>query len=178
MFRLNSIKKDVKCCMKTRIKKDAKDVYDWINQNSMPIVTTFGNGGSAAIAQHMEVDWTKNSEGKWNVDCLCSNFCMASMIANDYGYDQTLSKQLEWKGPGTHLVLISSSGNSPNIVRGARWAKEHGVFVIGFTGLYDGGELLKLSDLSVHINTIDYEEAENYHHEVMHQVSRFLRGEE
>ncbi len=175
MYHLEWIQKDVRYFMKAKIKKDAKKVYEAITKQSVPYVFTFGNGGSCAIANHMEVDWSKNSQGAWVVESLCSNTAMITMIANDYGYDQSCSKQVEWKGlAGSHLVLISSSGNSPNIVNAAKAARFMGMVIIGFTG-FDGGWLKEISDVNVHINTKFYEEAEDYHHQVMHEVSRLIR---
>lgn len=163
--------KGAKYCMKASVK-----VYDHFSKHPSPRIFLFGNGGSAAIANHIEADWTKCSNGAWNVQSLCANPSMLTMIGNDYGYDYAASMQLLWKGHrGDHVILISSSGNSPSIVRAADFASHAGISVIGLTG-FDGGYLKQHSDLSIHLDTTDYEEAENYHQRVLHSVSRLLRG--
>lgn len=162
--------------MKIKIKKDAVKVLQYITTNDLWSLYTFGNGGSATIANHMAVDWVKNSAGKLAVESLCANVGMIMMIANDYGYSETCAQQLLWRRVGgPALILISSSGKSPNIIEAAKMAKSLRMPIIGFTG-FDGGELKNLSDISVHINSKDYEEAEDYHQMVMHQVSRLLRA--
>lgn len=161
--------------MKTKIREEAHRVYEYINAEVFPTVFTFGNGGSCSIANHMEVDWTKNSDGAWSVTSLCSNSAMLSMMANDYEYEQTCAKQVLWKGtPDSTLVLISSSGKSQNIIKGARAARALGMAVIGFTG-FEGGGLRDLCHVSVHLDSQDYGEIEDYHSQVMHEVARMLK---
>jgi D-sedoheptulose 7-phosphate isomerase len=159
--------------MKTKIKKDAKKVHQVLLEG--PNVYTFGNGGSCAIANHMAVDWTKNSGFELGVMSLCANAAMLTMIANDYGFEHTCSKQLLPLANNSVLVLISSSGNSKNIVAAAKAAQSFGIEVLGFTG-FDGGELKKLSDVNVHIDSKDYGVVEDYHCNVMHEVARMLRS--
>jgi D-sedoheptulose 7-phosphate isomerase len=159
-----------------QIKQDAQRVYHEL-QNAF-CVYTFGNGGSCTIANHMEVDWTKNSNGFIETRSLCSNTAMIMMIANDYGYEETGAKQIEWMAfQDAVVVLVSSSGNSPNIIKTAKAAKTKGCRVIGFTG-FSGGELKTLSDVSVHIDSNDYGVVEDYHSQVMHEVARMLKAQQ
>lgn len=160
--------------MKTKIKRDAKKVFDVIKSCKTPVYT-FGNGGSTTIANHMEVDWTKCSQFKLQVRSLCSNPAMLTMIANDYGFVNVCSLQLRAvRQPGV-LILISSSGDSPNVVTTAAMFKAApGWSVIGFTG-FSGGGLKNRSDISVHINSKDYGVIEDYHSNVMHEVARMLK---
>jgi D-sedoheptulose 7-phosphate isomerase len=77
------------------------------------LVFVVGNGGSAATADHFVTDLVKKGIGAVS---LCSNAALITMIANDYGYDQIFSRQLEVLGtPEDLLVTISCSGTSPNI---------------------------------------------------------------
>jgi D-sedoheptulose 7-phosphate isomerase len=109
-----------------------------------------GNGGSAADAQH----WAGELVSRFYYDrpglpaiALTTDTSILTAIGNDYGYDYTFARQVEALGRrGDVLVLISTSGNSPNILRAAEAAKDRGVAVIGFTG-QSGGKLAPLSDL-------------------------------
>lgn len=157
--------------------RDANKIYKSINTIRTSFIGIAGNGGSAAIANHIEADWVKCSNGRLEMLSFCSNPSMLTMIANDYGYEYSFSWQVESRFPlMTHIILISSSGNSPNILQAARLCKKDGIKVIGLTG-FNGGELKKLADVSIHINSKDYEEAEDYHMQVLHEVSRMLRSE-
>ncbi len=147
----------------------------WAIRNSGSFV--FGNGGSAAIANHMECDITKSTDGKTRVVSLCANSSMLTAIGNDLGYDETCATQLRWRNSGTRpnrVILISSSGTSKNIVKAAKQAKAQGAMLIGFTG-FDGGPLKKLADISIHIDSKDYGEIEDYHSNVMHEIVRQLK---
>ncbi|MBL8256973.1 MAG: D-sedoheptulose 7-phosphate isomerase [Pseudoxanthomonas mexicana] len=109
-----------------------------------------GNGGSAADAQH----WAGELVSRFYYDrpglpaiALTTDTSILTAIGNDYGYDYTFARQVEALGRrGDVLVVISTSGNSPNILRAAQAAKDRGVSVIGFTG-QSGGKLAPLSDL-------------------------------
>ena len=109
-----------------------------------------GNGGSAADAQH----WAGELVSRFYYDrpglpaiALTTDTSILTAIGNDYGYDYTFARQVEALGrQGDVLIVISTSGNSPNILRAAQAAKGRGVSVIGFTGR-SGGKLAPLSDL-------------------------------
>lgn len=109
-----------------------------------------GNGGSAADAQH----WAGELVSRFYYDrpglpaiALTTDTSILTAIGNDYGYDYTFARQVEALGrQGDVLVVISTSGNSPNILRAAEAARDRGVAVIGFTG-QSGGKLAPLSDL-------------------------------
>ena len=109
-----------------------------------------GNGGSAADAQH----WAGELVSRFYYDrpglaavALTTDTSILTAIGNDYGYDYTFARQVEALGrAGDVFVAISTSGNSPNIVRAAEAARERGVRVIGFTG-EGGGRLGSQSDL-------------------------------
>ena len=77
---------------------------------------------------------------------LTTDSSILTAIGNDYGYDYTFARQVEALGrTGDVLVVISTSGNSPNILRAAEVARERGIVVIGFTGK-GGGKLAGLCD--------------------------------
>lgn len=116
-----------------------------------------GNGGSAATASHMANDLSVGLKLReirsFNVQSLSDNTPVCTAIANDIGYENVFYAQLKNKLNVDDVVIaISCSGNSPNIVKAANYAKEVGADLIGLTG-FDGGELKELSDLNYHIPT-------------------------
>lgn len=126
-----------------------------------------GNGGSHAIATHMACDYGKGLKRhfreKIKVSSLGSNNALSSAIANDFGYENLFSAELEMiGGPGDILVAISSSGNSPNIINAIKKSKEMSIYSIGLSG-FDGGDLKKLSDTSIHIDLENYPGVEFLH---------------
>jgi hypothetical protein len=90
-----------------------------------------GNGGSAATASHIATDWSKTAErvGKPLIRCMSLNDNVAFMtaIGNDLGYDHLFSRQLQnLLQRGDVVVIISGSGNSPNVIKAAEYAREEG----------------------------------------------------
>jgi len=126
-----------------------------------------GNGGSHAIAMHMACDYGKglkrHLEDKLMVSSLGSNNALSSAIANDFGYENLFSAELEMIGKeGDLLIAISSSGDSPNILNAIKTSKKRGIFTIGLTG-FNGGGLRKESDISIHIDLDNYPGVEFLH---------------
>lgn len=141
-------------------------------------IYTAGNGGSAAIANHLCCDVSKGCQPDTYIatHSLVANPSVLTAIGNDIGYDETISYQLNsLPCHGNTLVLISSSGRSPNIVKAARKAKEKGMWLIGLTG-FDGGELRQLADAKIHVDSFSYGIVEDCHQAVMHLISRRLKG--
>ena len=92
-------------------------------------------------------------------------------IANDCGYENVFSIQLEGKlNEGDVIFAISGSGNSINVIKAVKYAKEKGNAIISLTG-YDGGELLKLSDYPIHVNVNDMQVTEDIHMMLCHLMS-------
>jgi len=118
----------------------------------------FGNGGSAADAQHLVCELA----GRFYLErapvaalALTVNTSSLTAIGNDYGYDFVFSRQLEGIGrPGDVAVGISTSGNSTNVLKAMEKARELSMVTVGFTGR-GGGMLLRLCD---HCLMIDSEE--------------------
>lgn len=148
------------------------------------VIFTAGNGGSASIANHMACDWMKSTHkpgrAPIRVISLVSNMELLTALGNDLGYDETISRQIEWLARKSHvIILISSSGTSKNIVKAAEEAKRVGCKLIGFTGNAgnsDGGPLRKWADVSVHCDSNDYGIIEDFHSQVMHEVVRIIKG--
>lgn len=117
-----------------------------------------GNGGSAADAQHLAAEFS----GRFYTDrkalpaeALHCNTSYLTAVANDYSYDVIYSRIIEGVGlPGDVLVGLSTSGNSPNIVRAFEAAREKRMITVGFTGL-SGGQMKTLSDHLINIPSTD-----------------------
>jgi D-sedoheptulose 7-phosphate isomerase len=137
-----------------------------------------GNGGSAAIADHLCCDWTKgtHSAGRppLRTHSLVSNVAMLTAVANDFGFDSAFSRQLEMLGTaGDVLLLISSSGNSPNIIAAVDAAKAMGITTIGLTG-FSGGALAARADISLHVPFSNYGLVEDCHQMLMHTFGQLF----
>ena len=131
-----------------------------------------GNGGSAAIAEHLMCDFMKGAGLK--VISLCSNVSLLTALANDIEYAEIFRAKLKMFGSCQRdcLFLISSSGNSPNVINAAKYAEEISMSVIGLTG-FSGGELRSLSDVSLHISAHNYGIVEDSHQAIMHILTQW-----
>ena len=138
-----------------------------------------GNGGSAAIADHTVCDATKwpYVEGKPVIRTisLASNGPMLTALGNDLGYEHVFSRQLHYYlSAGDALLVVSSSGNSPNVVSACELARERGVPCVAFVG-FEGGELARIADHVVHVEVDNYGMAEDAHQSVMHVLTQYIR---
>ena len=120
-----------------------------------------GNGGSAAMASHVAVDFTKQG------GIRTVNFNEADLItcfANDYGYEHWVAKAVEFYGDeGDVVILISSSGSSENIVNAAKAAKKLGMTVITFSGFASDNPLKQEGVLNFWLNSKSYNIVESTH---------------
>jgi D-sedoheptulose 7-phosphate isomerase len=141
-------------------------------------VYSAGNGGSASISDHLCCDWTKGTytPGKdpLKTTSLASNSSLLTALANDFGYEHCFSRQIEMLGSkGDLVILISSSGNSENIINTALQAKKMGMKSIGLSG-FSGGRLAELADISLHVKANNYGIVEDVHQSIMHVLSQFI----
>ena len=138
-----------------------------------------GNGGSAAIANHLACDCLKGIRAgtaiRPRVCSLSTTVELITAIANDISYDDVFSYQLDSLGqPGDLLIAISSSGSSPNIVKALKLAKEKGLKTLAFTG-FGGGESAKVADVSLHVQAENYGVVEDVHQSLMHLLAQYTR---
>lgn len=142
-------------------------------------VLTCGNGGSAAIANHLQCDHLKGVRTGTDllpkVLSLSANVELLTAIANDIGYEDVFIYQLQSQaGPGDVLMAISSSGGSPNIVHALKWARRRGLRTIALTG-FSGGVARKVAEVSIHIDCRNYGIVEDIHQAVMHTLAQYVR---
>jgi D-sedoheptulose 7-phosphate isomerase len=112
-------------------------------------VLLFGNGGSATDAAHIAAEFV----GRYRRDriplpaiALATDIAAITCIANDYGYEELFARQVRAHGrKGDIAIAISTSGNSPNVLKGAQAARECGLTTVGWTGA-SGGKLAGLVD--------------------------------
>jgi D-sedoheptulose 7-phosphate isomerase len=137
-------------------------------------VIVVGNGGSAAMASHVAVDLTKAA------GCRAVTFNesdLLSCFANDYGYEKWVEKALAfYADKGDVVILISSSGTSPNILNGAKWAKEFGLSVITLSGFSSENPLRQLGDINLWANSKGYNIVEMTHHIWLVAIVDYLVG--
>ena len=130
-------------------------------KNSGKKVIIAGNGGSAAMASHVAVDFTKQG------GIRTINFNEADLItcfANDYGYENWVAKAIEsYSDEGDLVILISSSGSSKNMLKAAQTAKKLGLHVITFTGFKDDNLLKQEGELNFWVDSKAYNIVENTH---------------
>lgn len=133
-----------------------------------------GNGGSAGTANHFSCDFGKNAvkgdENKPKIISISANIEVLTALGNDFSYADVFSEQMKnLFNDGDLILLISASGNSPNVLKAAEYAKKRGGKVIGFTG-FSGGKLKDLSDICINIPSDSYEKIEDLHMMLAHMV--------
>ena len=142
-----------------------------------------GNGGSAATASHMACDLAKTVLGdrppaslrRFRVLALTDNVPMITAVGNDWSYDRVFVEQLElYARRGDLLIVITGSGNSPNVVRAVEWARRKGLRTAGLLG-FDGGKVRRLLDTVVLIPDDRYGYIEDLHMIADHAVTAFFK---
>ena len=137
------------------------DIIQQTYNNGNKIIIA-GNGGSAAMASHVAVDLTKSASIR------AINFNEADLItcfSNDYGYEQWVAKAFEFYADSEDLaILISSSGKSPNMLIGAKNAKEMGLQLVTLSGFGADNPLRKMGDLNLWVDSSEYNFIEMTHH--------------
>lgn len=139
-----------------------------------------GNGGSAANALHWANDFlyivAKEGGKGLRVSALPANTSLLTCLGNDLGYDQIFSQQLATFGCGGDLlVVLSGSGNSPNVVRAIEQARKLNMKSIALLG-YSGGACKSLADLVVHFEIDDMQIAEDLQLILGHMLLRAMQN--
>jgi len=142
-------------------------------------VFIMGNGGSASTASHFVCDLAKNTRAPGYPDFrvlgLADNMAILSAYANDEGYENVFARQLAaFVQPDDLVIAISTSGNSPNVLKAVRLANQLGAQTIGFTG-FNGGQLASLVDLELHVPSDCIEHVEDIHLMMEHLICKDLR---
>lgn len=142
-------------------------------------IYSFGNGGSAAISNHLLCDFAKGMQTdtalRPKVVSLSSHVELLLAIGNDLSFEEVFQYQAAtWAHPGDLLMAISSSGNSENIVRPLKWAKANGIATLALTG-FDGGRAMAIADVGIHVAAENYGVVEDIHQSIMHLFAQYIR---
>ena len=136
-----------------------------------------GNGGSAADAQHLAAEFSGrfyNDRKALPAEALHCNSSYLTAVANDYGFDEIYSRLIDGIGEqGDILVGLSTSGNSPNILKAFKTAKKKEMITIGFTGK-SGGEMRTLCDHLINIPSTDTPRIQESHIMVGHIICQLV----
>jgi D-sedoheptulose 7-phosphate isomerase len=143
------------------IKKINTLVSKIVNLKKESKIILAGNGGSASIASHTAVDFTKILKVR------AINFNEANLItcfSNDYGYEKWVAKAFEaYASKNDIAIFISSSGESKNILRACKYAKKKGIYTVTLTGFKKKNKLSLLGNLNFWVNSKKYNHVENVH---------------
>ena len=133
-----------------------------------------GNGGSAAIAEHMAIDLTKNAGLR---AMSISGTPQLTTFANDYGYENLYSKGVEaYADEGDVLIAISSGGTSPNILKAVDAARKIGCTVITFSGFEKNNPLRQKGDVNIYLASEAYGYVEIIHNLLIHYINDQIIG--
>jgi D-sedoheptulose 7-phosphate isomerase len=140
-------------------------------------VLAFGNGGSASDAQHLVAELVGRFEGERRPlagVALTSDSNVVTAIANDYGYDQVFSRQIEGLGrPGDVAFGISTSGRSKNVEAALETAKARGLLTIALTGR-DGGRMGADADIHLNVAEASTPRVQEVHRTLMHAMCSLI----
>lgn len=132
-----------------------------------------GNGGSAADAQHMATEYVvryMRNRRAYPAIALTTDTSLITAVGNDLGFDHIFSRQIEALGKrGDLLIIHSTSGNSPNVLRAAEAANEKGIPVLALTK-QDGGALRMIADHTIVVPTNRTDRAQEIHLCIQHAI--------
>lgn len=137
-------------------------------------IFVFGNGGSAATANHFAADFSKNAtrddDNRFKIISLSNNVSSITACGNDIGFETVFEEQLKNLMQEEDLIIcISASGNSPNIIKAVEYGRKKKGTIIGITG-FNGGRLKEISDINIHVNSDSYEQVEDLHLIIAHII--------
>ena len=136
-----------------------------------------GNGGSAADAQHLATEYVvryMRDRRAYPAIALTTDTSLLTAASNDFGFEQIFSRQIQALARGGDLLVVhSTSGNSPNVLRAAEAARAQGVRVLAFTA-GNGGKLRALADHSVVVPTTRTDRAQELHMCIEHLICEFV----
>jgi D-sedoheptulose 7-phosphate isomerase len=142
-------------------------------------VLVFGNGGSAADAQHFAAELVGQfgrtvERPAWPVIALVSDPAITTAVANDFGFSAIFARQIDAFGrPGDVAIAITTSGESANVNEGLRWALDRSMVTIALTGR-DGGESGRLADVHLNVPDHDPQRVQEVQQTVLHLICELV----
>ncbi len=175
--------------------KDAAAAHERMAANAEPIaaaaaavakalkaggsVLVFGNGGSAADAQHFAAEIVgryEHDRKAWPAIALTTDTSALTAIGNDYGFDRVFARQIEALGrTGDVAIAISTSGNSPNVLRGLETANDRGLITIALTGR--GGKAGAIAAHHIAVKEERTARVQEVHATVLHVICELMELE-
>ena len=161
-----------------QIRKVSSEIVEAYKRKNKVIL--FGNGGSAADAQHVAGELVNRFQLEREAlpaIALTTDSSVLTSIANDYDYSRVFARQVEvWAKEGDVVIGISTSGSSLNVIEAVKAAKEKGAKTVGFTGR-DGGKLAKLVDLVVSVPSDETPRIQESHITIFHVICYLVETE-
>jgi len=156
------------------IEKGYQSYIQWIQSahHQGAKVMFIGNGGSAGIASHVAIDYSKNGHIR---SMAFSDASALTCLSNDLGYDNVFAKQIEFHGHSKDvLIAISSSGKSKNILQAVAAARKLGCQVVTFSGFEANNPLRQLGDLNFYVASQSYGFVEVAHLGLIHSILDYI----
>jgi len=139
-----------------------------------------GNGGSASDAQHIAAELSGRfyaDRAPLYAEALHVNSSYMTAVANDYGYEETYARMVEASGrKGDILLGISTSGNSPNVIKALKKGKEKQMVTVGFTGS-SGGDMNMVCDIIIKVPSNDTPRIQEAHILIGHIICQLIEEE-
>ena len=135
-------------------------------------IIIFGNGGSSSIASHFTIDIIKNTK----LECINFNDpAIITCFSNDYGYEKWITKALKiYSKKSDVLILISSSGNSKNMINAANFAKKNKLKLITLTGFKKDNKLNGRGKINFWVDSLNYNHIENIHQTILLTICDYI----
>ena len=164
--------------LSNEIGKTVNLIINALTKNKKIII--FGNGGSAADAQHIAAEFL----GRYKIKrksipaiALTSNSSTTTAIANDYDFSDVFSRQCESLVSKDDIVIgISTSGNSENVIKGLKTSKKNGGLIIGLLG-NNGGKIKNIVDISLVVNATSVPRIQEAHRVIYHIICEIIEEE-
>jgi D-sedoheptulose 7-phosphate isomerase len=164
--------------LSNEIDKTVNLIINALTKNKKIII--FGNGGSAADAQHIAAEFL----GRYKIKrksipaiALTSNSSTTTAIANDYDFSDVFSRQCESLVSKDDIVIgISTSGNSENVIKGLKTSKKNGGLTIGLLG-NNGGKIKNIVDISLVVNATSVPRIQEAHRVIYHIICEIVEEE-
>ena len=159
----NSINSVLKNVSSNQLKETIKIIKKTIKKKGK--VYVIGNGGSASIASHVSVDFSKVARVR---SSTFNNANLITCFANDYGYENWVTEAIKaYTNKNDMFMLISSSGTSKNIVNAAKYCKKKSINLVTLSGFKKNNPLSKLGKINFHIDSNQYNFIEMSHHIIL-----------
>ena len=164
--------------LSSNIQKSIESIIQCIKNGNK--IVLFGNGGSAADAQHIAAELIgrfKLERKSFPAIALTTDTSILTSLGNDYSYDVVFSRQCEsLVSKGDIVIGISTSGNSKNVIQGIKAAKQKGAITIGLLG-NEGGILKEVTDISMIVNSSITSEIQEVHRVIYHIICKIVEKE-